>query len=77
MDCEGKSSSTLTDEQEAMEAVVNYLLKEIDEIVELEDCATQGVNECIVAKSFPCGLNLFEDLQIKRWSYLTYKDQTW
>ena len=42
MDCEGKSSSTLTDEQEAMEAVVNYVSKEIDEIATQ---ATQGINE--------------------------------
>ena len=58
MDCEGEgeSSRTLTDEQEAMEAVVNYLSEEINEIVELEECVTQGVNECIVTKTFPCGL---------------------
>ena len=56
MDCEGESSRTLTDEQEAMEVVVNYLSEEINEIVELEECVTQGVNECIVTKTFPCGL---------------------
>ena len=44
MDCEGESSKSLIDEQEAMEAVVNYLSEEINEIVELEECVTQGVN---------------------------------
>ena len=58
MDCKGKSSRILTDEQEAMEAVVSYFSKEINDIVELEDCVTQGVNECIVEKSFPGGLCL-------------------
>ena len=56
MDCEGESSRALTDEQEAMEAVVNYLSEEINEIVELEECVTHGVNECIVTKTFPCCL---------------------
>ena len=56
MDCEGESSKSLIDEQEAMEAVVNYLSEEINEIVELEECVTQGVNECLLTKSFPCGL---------------------
>ena len=56
MDCEGESSRTLTDKQEAIKAVVNYLSEEINEIVELEECVTQGVNECIVTKTFPCGL---------------------
>ena len=39
-----------------MEAVVDYLSEEMNEIVELEECVTQGVNECIVTKTFPCGL---------------------
>ena len=55
MDCQGESFRTLTDEQVAIEVVVNYLLEEMNDI-ELEECVMQGVNECILTKSFPCGL---------------------
>ena len=56
MNYEGKSSRTLTDEQEAIEAVVSYLSEEIGDVVELDECVTQGVDECISRKNFPCGL---------------------
>ena len=56
MNYEGESSSTLTDEPEAIEAVVSYLSEEIGDVVELEECVTQGVDECISTKNFPCGL---------------------
>ena len=39
-----------------MEAIVNYLSEKINEIVKLEECVTQRVNECILTKTFPCGL---------------------
>ena len=47
MNYEGESSRTLTDEQEAIEAVVSYLSEEIGDVVELDECVTQGVDECI------------------------------
>ena len=56
MNYEGESSRTLTDEQEAIEAVVSYLSEEIGDVVELDECVTQGVDECISTKNFPCGL---------------------
>ena len=56
MNYEGESSRTLTDEQEAIEAVVSYLSEEIGDVVELDECVTQGVDECILTKNFPSGL---------------------
>ena len=56
MKYEGESSRTLTDEQEVIEAVVSYFSEEISDVVELDECVTQGVDECISTKNFPCGL---------------------
>ena len=56
MNYEGESLRTLTDEQEAIEAVVSYLSEEIGDVFELDECVTQGVHECISTKNFQCGL---------------------
>ena len=58
MDYEDETSS---DERDAMEAVVNSLVGEIDENdenddLELDDCVKDRVEECTLTKNFPCGL---------------------
>ena len=61
MSYESESSRALTDKQEAIEAVVSYLSEEISDVVELDECVTQGVDECIFDKKFSMW-PLFEDL---------------
>jgi hypothetical protein len=53
MYCEEESSSN---EGDAMEAVVSSLIEESDLNIELEECVNEGVDECNLTKSFPCGL---------------------
>lgn len=53
MYCEEESSSN---EGDAMEAVVSSLIEESDLNIDLEECVNEGVDECNLTKSFPCGL---------------------
>ena len=39
-----------------MEAMVNALAEENDQNFDLEECVNEGVDECNLTKSFPCGL---------------------
>ena len=39
-----------------MEAMVNALAEESDQNIDLEECVNEGVDECNLTKSFPCGL---------------------
>jgi hypothetical protein len=53
MYCEEESSSN---EGDVMEAVVSSLIEESDLNIDLEECVNEGVDECNLTKSFPCGL---------------------
>ena len=45
-----------SNEGDIMEAVVNSLMEESDQNFGLEDCVNEGVDECNLTKTYPCGL---------------------
>ena len=54
MDRKEESSSN---EGDVMTAMVNALAKESDQNFDFEECVNEGVYECNLTKSFPCGLS--------------------
>ena len=53
MDCEGESPSN---EADVMESVVNSLIEDSDQNIDFDECVNEGVEECNLTKSYPCGL---------------------
>ena len=54
MDCEGESPSN---ERDVMESIVNLLIEDSNQNIDLEKCVKEGVEECNLTKSYPCGLS--------------------
>ena len=51
-----RKEETSSNEGDIMEAMVNALAEESDQNIDLEECVNEGVDECNLTKSFPCGL---------------------
>ena len=39
-----------------MESVVNSLIEDSDQNIDFDECVNEGVEECNLTKSYPCGL---------------------
>ena len=74
MDCEGESPSN---ERDVMESVVNSLIEDSEQNIDLEEYVNEGVEECNLTKSYPCGLCSKVCKSKGGLTYLTFESKAW